>query len=75
MHAHNKQVTAPASIPGGAECPQRLMTGEFLLTYGERRGDLERKKGKRGENREEKKENCKKKKGGKLKMEVRKVTK
>ena len=55
----------------GAEFPPRLLTGKFLLTYREKEA---RKKGKRGENGEEKKENYKKE-GGKLKMEGGKVTK
>ena len=49
-----------------AECPQRLQTGKFLLTYREKEA---RKKGKRSENWEETKENCKME-GGKLEMEV-----
>ena len=56
---------------GGQSASQRLLTGKFLLTYWEKES---RKKGKRGENFEEKKENCKRE-GGKLEMEVIKVTK
>ena len=57
---------------GGRVPPQRLLTGKFLLTY---RGKKEaRKKWKRGENWEEKKENCKRE-GGKFEMEVGKVIK
>ena len=54
---------------GGAESPQRFLTGKFLLTYQEKRGKEKRK---RDENWEEKKENCKME-GGKLEMEVVKV--
>ena len=53
---------------GGGECPLKLLTGKFLLTYREKRG-----KGKRG-NGEEMKES-RKREGGKLKMERGKVTK
>ena len=42
----------------GAECPQRLLTGKFLLTYREKIGK-KKKGGERGKNWEEKKENCK----------------
>ena len=49
----------------GVKCPQRLLTGKFLLTYQEKRG--KEKKRKRGENWKEKKKNCKRE-GGKLKM-------
>ena len=50
---------------GGAECPQRLLTGKFLLRNGKKR---QGKKGKRGEN-------CRKGKteGGKLKMKGEKL--
>ena len=56
---------------GRAGCPQRLLTGKFLLTHREKRG---KEKGKRGENWEEKNENCKRE-GGKVEMEVGKVIK
>ena len=46
----------------GAECPQRLLIREFLLTYQEKKGK------ENGENGVEKKEN-QKREGGKLKME------
>ena len=46
----------------GAECPPTLLTGKFLLTYGEKRGKEKRK------NRKEK-EGKLKKEGGKRKME------
>ena len=55
----------------GAECPQRLLTGKFLLTYWEKRGKEKRE---RGENGEEMKENFKRE-GGKLEMEVEKLWK
>ena len=48
---------------GGAECPPRLLTGKFL-TYWEKSG---KEKMEKGENGEEKKENCERE-GGKLKM-------
>ena len=47
----------------GAECPQRLLTGKFII-YREKEA---RKKGKRGENWEEEKDNYCKREGGKLK--------
>ena len=52
----------------GAECPQTLLTGKFLLTYRERSG-----KEKKWKWRRKKKEN-RKMEGGKLKMEGGKVT-
>ena len=53
----------------GAESPQRLLTGKFLLPYREKRGKEKR------ENRAKKKENLKREGGRKLKMEGGKVTK
>ena len=58
---------------GGQSAPQRLLTGKFLLTYWDKRGNEKRENG-MGENWEEKKENCKRE-GGKLEMEVGKVIK
>ena len=52
----------------GAECPQRFLTGKFLLTYREKEAR------EKGENWDEKKENCKRE-GGKFEMEVGKVIK
>ena len=40
-------VTGRGQGQQGVECPPRLLTGKFLLTYREKE---ERKKGKRGEN-------------------------
>ena len=51
-----------------ADLPHTLLTGKFLLTYGEKRGKEKRENGK------EKKEN-QKREGGKLKMEGGKITK
>ena len=56
----------------GAKFPQRLLTRKFQLTYWEKK--RQGKKEKRGENWEEKKENCKRE-GGKLEIEGVKVTK
>ena len=54
----------------GAECPQRLLTGKFLLIYREKRDKgKKRKMEKKGRKINWKKE------GGKLKMEEEKVTK
>ena len=56
----------------GAECPPRdFWPGNFYWCIGKKE---ERKKGKRGKNWEEKKENCKRE-GGKLEMEVGQVVK
>ena len=55
----------------GQSAPLRLLTVKFLLTYQEKKA---RKKREKGENEEEKKENCIKE-GGKLKIEGEKVTK
>ena len=56
---------------GRAECPQDFWLGNFCWPIGKNEA---RKKGERGENWEEKKENCKME-GGKLEMEVGKVIK
>ena len=64
---------AGGSLPPPPHPPTpRLLTGKFLLTYGEKK--RQGKMGKRGENWEKKKENCKRE-GGKLKTEGGKVTK
>ena len=55
---------------GGTGGP-RLLIGKFLLTYQEKRGE---EKGKRVDNGEVNKENCKRE-GGKLKMKGGKVRK
>ena len=52
--------------------PQRLLTWKYLLTYNVSGKKRQGKKGKKGENCEEKKENCKRE-GGKLEMEIGKV--
>ena len=57
----------------GAECPQRFLTGTFFADVLGKK-EARKKKRKRGENWEEKKENCKTE-GRKLEMEVGKVIK
>ena len=71
VHCVLSGVMGGGGVRGGAECPQRLPTGKFLLTYWEKR---DKEKMKKGENGEEKKENCKRE-GEKLKMEGGEVTK
>ena len=65
-NSKKKVGTLPSGVTarGSAGCPKppTLFTGKFLLTYREKRGKEKR------ENREEKKENCKRE-GGKFNME------
>ena len=57
----------------GAECPPRLLTGKFLLTYREKIGKKRQgKKGKGVKIEKKRRENCKRE-GGKLEMEVGKL--
>ena len=56
---------------GGAKCPRDFWPGNFCWRIGKKEA---KKKGKRGENWEEKKENCKRE-GGKLETEVGKAIK
>ena len=72
MTASRHHVNQWRNRRGGAECPQRLLIGKFLLTYRDKRKKEARRKGVKIEKKRRK---TVKGKVGKLKMEGGKVTK